>query len=82
MDECLDHFPSPEREKPAYAFSMPGTETGDIYMCLVTGKCCRVDKETDNLTEEEIYKHWDLVEEADRKELKLSESSGRSMWAL
>ena len=43
---------------------------GVHFHCEVgTGKCYRVDHETDNLTQKDVYAHWDQVEAADKKEI-------------
>ena len=41
-----------------------------FYIDLVTGQAFKVDSDTDNLKEHEVHEHWDLVEEADLKEIK------------
>lgn len=47
----------------------PGKHYSTFHVDLQDGLAFKVDTETDNIAESEVYKIWDQVEEADRKEL-------------
>ena len=60
--------PSPSR--PGYLFTWPGKKHEELYASLDTGQIYKVDDETDNISEDEIYDIWQQVEEADAAEIK------------
>ena len=58
------------RQEANFVFPGPWKEDQCFYIGLNSGEAFRVDTETDVLTEGQVHQHWDLVEEADRKEIK------------
>ena len=60
--------PSPHVHR--YLFTWPGKQHEELFASLDDGQIYKVDSETDNLTEEEMYQIWPLVEEADAAEIK------------
>ena len=59
--------PSPAHN---YLFTWPGKRHEELYASLHDGQIYKVDSETDNLSEEEMYKIWPQVEESDGSEIK------------
>ena len=41
-----------------------------LYICLKSSEIFRVDEETDVLTDDKLYKHWNEFQESDKSELK------------
>ena len=54
------------RDQAHFVFAGPWKEDVCFYIDLNTLGAFKVDAEVDNLTEDEIYDNWDLVEAADR----------------
>jgi hypothetical protein len=69
----VDHGSSFEtswsKDKAHFVYTGPWKTDVCFYVDLNTLEAFKVDAEVDNLTEEEVYENWDLVDAADRKEL-------------
>ena len=53
-----------------YLFTWPGKQHEELYASLQDGQIFKVDSETDNITEDEMYQIWPQVEAADAAEIK------------
>ncbi|CAE7490455.1 ACBD6 [Symbiodinium pilosum] len=53
-----------------YLFSWPGKRHETLYASLASGEIYKVDNDTDNIAEDEVYGIWPQVEQADSEEIK------------
>ena len=64
----LDAIRKPARGE--YLFSWPGKTFEDLFASLMDGQIYKVDSETDNIPEHEVYDIWPQVDKADEDEIK------------
>ncbi|OLP86389.1 hypothetical protein AK812_SmicGene32497 [Symbiodinium microadriaticum] len=62
-----------------YLFTWPGKQHEELYASLQDGQIYKVDSETDNITEDEMYQIWPQVEAADAAEIKQFVDTGQEV---
>ena len=65
-----DMTDEPKHARPGYLFTWPGKHHEELFASLQDGQIYKLDDETDNILEDEVYTIWEQVEEADEAEIK------------